>query len=431
MTALKKDKTEIPVELSLSAVPLGQVWHSIGIMRDITERKLLQGQLQHAQKMESVGRLAGGIAHDFNNLITVISGYDEYLLATLDKKSIEYSVAKDIKAASDRAVDLTKRLLAFSRRQIIQPKIVDLNELILSLDPILRRLIRENIEYVIIPSSDLAKIEIDTGQMEQVLTNLVVNASDAMPDGGKLIIKTENKGIDHSYIDHGGHVPEGEYVVLSVTDTGTGMTDEVKEHLFEPFFTTKEKGRGTGLGLATIYGIIQQNKGYITVYSEVGRGTSVKIYLPAVKGADAVASVVQKAQKTLKSCRGKETVLFVEDEKLVRELAVRILQEFGYRVLSATDGRDAMRLIENLGGKEIDLLATDVVMPHMGGKELADRVRAKYPHIKVLYLSGYADDVLIRQDIIRRDVAFLQKPFSRATLAVKVREVLDEESNEG
>jgi two-component system, cell cycle sensor histidine kinase and response regulator CckA len=399
----------------------GQPQFAIAMIEDVTEHKRLEDQFRQAQKMETVGRLAGGVAHDFNNLLTAISGYGSLARRSLP---VDHSARADIDQvlkAAERAATLTKRLLAFSRRQIIALQVTNLNELILDMDKMLRRLIHEDIELRTVPDPDLGQVKVDPGQIEQVVVNLVVNARDAMPGGGKLTIETANTTVDEPFVEqHIGATP-GEYVLLTVSDTGTGMTDEVKAHLFEPFFTTKEVGKGTGLGLATVYGIVKQHGGNVYVHSEPGQGTIVKLYLPR---ADQPAEPARKAEEVAPQIGGGETILVAEDEPLVRALAVRVLTDLGYQVLEAADGPTALKLAESHPGA-IDLLVTDVIMPQMNGKVLHERLAVVRPGLKALFVSGYADHAIVHHGMLDGGLAFLQKPFTSARLAQKVRELLD------
>ncbi len=383
--------------------------------------KSLEEQLRQSQRIEAVGQLAGGIAHDFNNLLTVIKGYSELLLIKLKEGDPIKGNIEEIHRASLRAADLTRQLLAFSRRQILEFKVLDLNSILPDLDKMLHRLIGEDIELVFLLSGHLGKIKSDAGQIEQVILNLAVNARDAMPSGGKLTIETANVELDETYARTHIGVKPGRYVMLSVSDTGVGMTPEVKEHIFEPFFTTKEKGKGTGLGLSTVYGIVKQSEGEIWVYSEPGHGTTFKIYLPRVEEE---ATALPHGDDKGPLPRGSETILLVEDEPSVRGLAVQILRENGYRLLEAANGNEALRMAQEYAG-EIHLLLTDVVMPQMGGKELANRLKTLRPGMKVLFTSGYTDDAIVHHGVLNSGIDFLQKPFSPETLAQKVREILD------
>jgi len=396
------------------------------------KRKKLEEQLFQAQKMESVGRLAGGIAHDFNNLLTSIIGNAELALMSMTAEAPVYSDMLEIKKAADRAANLTRQLLAFSRKQIIEPKVLNVNETILDMDKMLRRLIGENIRLVTSLDEGLSCVKMDPGQVEQILTNLVVNARDAMPKGGTVSIETENVILDEEYTRRHFGASPGSYVRVSVTDTGVGMDETVKSHLFEPFFTTKEKGKGTGLGLSTCYGIVKQNRGYISFWSEPGRGTSVEVFLPMVQGTH----VPEERDRGGPLPKGKETILVVEDEPTVRGMIRRILAGNGYRVLEASGGAEAFEAVrkaavaadetgERVREKKLDLLLTDVVMPSMGGKELADALKNDFPGLMVLYMSGYTDDSIVQQGVLDEGIAFIQKPFSPAALIQKVRETLD------
>jgi signal transduction histidine kinase/ActR/RegA family two-component response regulator len=398
----------------------GQVIGLVGMSRDITERKRLESQFLQAQKMDSIGRLAGGVAHDFNNLLTVITGYVELARDMLTPDNPLHSDLEAIGDAADRAAALTRQLLAFARKQILDPQILNLNDLVLNLDKLLRRLIGEDIELATLPMPDLWPVKADANQIEQILINLAINARDAMPGGGKLTIETANSSLDEAYARHHMSVSPGFYVMLAVSDTGVGMPPEMQAQVFEPFFTTKQAGKGTGLGLATCYGIVKQHGGHIWVYSEVGQGTTFKVYLPRT-------TEVTDAQQTYETqeilLAGNETVLLVEDEVALRQLAVRVLRQLGYTVLEATDGADALRVAGEYSGA-IDLLLTDVVMPQLGGAALAERLRETHPRLKVLFMSGYTDHTIIRHSLLEPGVTFLQKPFAPELLARKVREAL-------
>jgi len=395
-----------------------------GTQRDITDLKRLEDQLRQAQKMEAVGRLAGGVAHDFNNLLTAILGSVELLLRELAPASPLRQDATEIKKAGERAAVLTRQLLAYSRRQVLNPEVLDLNRVVADMDRMLRRLIGEDVDLVTRLAPDLGNVRADRGQIEQVLVNLVLNARDAMPQGGKLTIETANVELDPGYVEtHEGAKP-GAYALLAVSDTGAGMDAETAAHLFEPFFTTKEVGKGTGLGLATAYGIVKQSDGYIMVYSEPGHGTTFKIYLPRA-AAPGAASPVPPAPPVKATARGSETILVVEDEEAVRSLSRRALEASGYTVLAAADGPDAVRLLERYGGP-IHLVLTDVIMPGMNGRELAQRLVQRRPGLRVLYMSGYPGDAIVHRGALEPGMAFLQKPFMPEDLARKVREVLDQ-----
>jgi PAS domain S-box-containing protein len=393
-----------------------------GLIVDITERKLLENQLLQAGKMEAVGRLAGGVAHDFNNLLTIIKGYVEMAMQRcLDRPELHSDIRR-IEDAADRAVTLVRQLLAFSRKQVLRPKILDLNAIVVNLDHLLRRLMSENIEMKTFVSKDVGTVKADPGQIEQVIMNLVVNARDALIDGGRILIETTNVDLDATYTRDHAVVRPGPYVLLAVTDTGIGMTAETVAHIFEPFYTTKESGRGTGLGLSTVYGIVKQSGGYVWVYSELGKGTTFKVYLPRVK--DAVQDL--SAPETLVSTarKGHETILLVEDEPAVRELARMVLSGRGYTVIEALTPEDAERLAAN-NAAEIHLLLTDVVMPGISGRELAKRLTGRYPNLRVLYMSGYTYNVIAQNGTLEEGIFFLQKPFTPQALTQKVREALD------
>jgi len=385
------------------------------------EKKLLEEQLYQSQKIEAVGRLAGGVAHDFNNLLTLIKGYSQLSLLQIKEDDPLKENIEGIEKASTRASNLVRQLLAFSRRQVMEMKVLDLNILLRDLDKMLTRVIGEDIKLVYAMADDLGRVKIDRGQMEQVIMNLAINARDAMPSGGKLIIETTNVELDEGFPQSHIHVLPGRYVMVSIHDTGVGMTPEVKERIFEPFFTTKEQGKGTGLGLSTVYGIVNQSGGTICVYSEPGHWTTFKIYLPRV---DEPLEKVREVVAGKGSIQGSETILVAEDERELRKLNVQILKEQGYRVLEASNGVEALRIFERQKDS-VHLILTDVVMPQMGGKELADRLRSICPNIKVLFTSGYADSALAQKDLSDSHLAFLGKPFSPTGLLQKVREVLD------
>ncbi len=388
--------------------------------RDITEQRLAQEQLRQAQKMEAIGRLAGGVAHDFNNLLCIINGYSDILLQRAAEDSTREMLV-EIKKAGELSASLTRQLLAFSRRQVLTPKLLDLNAVIRNIEKMLRRVIGEDVELVTNLSAGLGIIEADPGQIEQVVMNLAVNARDAMPGGGKLTIETSNLLISTGEASAHTDVPAGRYVVLSVQDTGCGMTAEIKARIFEPFFTTKGPGKGTGLGLATIYGIVKQSGGHIEVESEPGNGTRFRIYLPR---AATLACPTPSRHEMRLPPQGRETILVVEDEDAVRSLTMLVLRKAGYDVLEACDGAAALQIAENHQG-EIDLVVTDVVMPGLGGRLVVEKLLQQRPQMRVLYLSGYTDDAVFRQGVQHHEVNFLPKPFTPAALTEKVREVLD------
>ncbi len=391
----------------------------VGFITDVTEQRMLEQQLRQAQKMEAVGRLAGGVAHDFNNLLTVIAGYSELQIRSIPKTDPAHDQAEQIRAATGRAAALTRQLLAFSRQQVLQPKIVDLNSVATDIEKMLRRIIGENIEITTRLAPNLGAVEVDPGQIEQVLVNLVVNARDAMPHGGKLTIETSNIQLDENYSSEHFYVKAGRYVRLAVTDTGTGMDARTRGRLFEPFFTTKELGRGTGLGLATVYGIVKQSGGHIEVYSEPGRGTAFKIYFPYVdKPVTAIAHSVAP-----RNGEGTEIILLVEDEKALREMVSKVLAARGYQVIAVASAEEAEQI--SAANPNINMLLTDVVMPKISGTELGKRMTRLYPHMKVLYMSGYTANSMSDSENSNHRRSFLEKPFTPQALAEKVREVLD------
>lgn len=416
---VRKDGRRIEVSLRLSPVTgaAGNVTGAAAIARDITGQKRLEEQYRQAQKMEAVGQLAGGVAHDFNNLLTIINGYAEILLTTLSAGEPARELIGEVRKAGERAAALTRQLLAFSRKQVLAPVVLNLNTAVIDTEKMLRRVIGEDVDLATNLQPSLGNVRADPGQVEQVLLNLAVNARDAMPQGGKLTIETRNTDLGRSYLE----VPPGPYVLLAVSDTGVGMTEEVKAHIFEPFFTTKGVGKGTGLGLATVYGIVKQSGGHVAVYSEPGVGTTFKIYFPRVSEAVKTGRSFHGAEPVP---GGSETVLVVEDEEAVRNLTRHVLHECGYRVLAAGNGREALAVAREHGGA-IDLLVTDVIMPELGGRRLAEQLGPLHPDMKVLFLSGYTDDAVFRHGVLLEQTNFLQKPFSPAVLARKVREVLD------
>src|SRR5437667_339045 len=391
-------------------------------VRDVTERLGLEQQLRQAQKMEAVGRLAGGIAHDFNNILTAITGHAELLLEDLGHHDPRRVDVDEIRRSAERAAGLTRQLLAFSRQQVLQPKVVDLNALVLDMDKLLRRLIGEDVELATVLDAALGRVKADPGQLEQVIVNLAVNARDAMPDGGKLTLETRNIDLDSSYTLEHSLVKPGPYVQLTVSDSGIGMDEETQAHAFEPFFTTKPRGQGTGLGLAMVYGTVKQSGGFIWVYSEPGHGATFKIYLPRV---DTPTEAATLPAPTVQPARGSETVLLAEDEPAVRAIAQQALERHGYTVLAAPSGAAALALAAQHAAT-IDLLLTDVVMPGMSGRDLADRLTAQRPGIRVLYISGYTDNAIVRHGMLEPGLAYLQKPFRPDALVRKVRDVLDE-----
>jgi signal transduction histidine kinase/CheY-like chemotaxis protein len=389
---------------------------------DVTEQRHNEEQLRVAHRMESIGRLAGGIAHDFNNLLTVIINYTAFVMDEAGGSDPLRADLAEIGKAAERAAFLTRQLLAFSRKQVLQPQVLDLNKIVGGMEEMLRRLLGEDIALAVVLCEGLGKVLADPGQVEQVVMNLAVNARDAMPDGGKLTIETACVELDEAHsTQHVGTRP-GPYVMLSVSDSGCGMDERTRTRLFEPFFTTKQTGRGTGLGLATVYGIVKQSGGSICVYSEPGQGTTFKVYLPRELSAKETAG---RAPQATTRAAGAETILMVEDEEAVRELAKRILGGAGYRVLTAANGGEALLMCERQPGP-IHLMLTDVVMPQMNGKELADRLAKLWPDLRVLYMSGYTDDAIVHRGVLDHGTHFIGKPFNAAELTRMVRQVLDE-----
>jgi len=399
----------------------GPITHFISTGRDITERRKLESELQQGQKMDAIGRLAGGVAHDFNNLLLVISAYAELMLDSIAGDDPLRRNVNEIMTASRRAADLTRQLLAFGRKQMQLLQVLDLNAVIGEIATMLPRLIGEDIQLVFVPGQALGKVKADPIQIEQIVMNLAANARDAMPGGGALTIETATVLIDESYVQRHAIVPPGEYVLLTVTDSGQGIGAEHLPHIFEPFYTTKEAGKGTGLGLATVYGIVKQNGGFVWVYSEPGLGTTFKIYLPRVQS---MQGEVPPAKPSEESVGGSETVLLVEDEASVRQAARQFLLRSGYTVLEASDGEDAL-LVSRKHRGPIHLMVTDVVMPRMGGPKLAEWLAEERPDMKVLFVSGYAENTVLQHGKIDVATRFLQKPFSLKALARKVREVLE------
>jgi hypothetical protein len=413
----KRDGAIILVEITAHPMQYEGRNACLVLANDITERKKLEDQVQQSQRLESIGRLAGGVAHDFNNLLTVINGYAAQILAELPKGSVVAERVGEISGAGQRAAALTQQLLAFSRRQVVQPRVLNLNHVINDMEQMLRRLIGEDVELIVLRSKDLRNIRADAGQMQQVVMNLAINARDAMPRGGTLILETRDEVLGEEYRSSHPEVRPGRYVVLNVTDNGTGMAPEVQKRIFEPFFTTKPPGSGTGLGLATVHGMVRQSEGWIWVYSEPGAGTTFKIYLPATD--ETVAAAPAAAQYDL---RGTETILLVEDQNDVRQLAVTILERYGYRVLSAATGEEALALAHDFRGT-IHLLLTDVVMPGMNGNDLAKQLLPQRM-LHVLFMSGYAETAIEHRRILQAGQDYIQKPFTPESLAKKVQTAL-------
>ena len=421
----RKDGKEFDLEWQIAPIrdAGGKITHFVGIERDITARKKLENQLVQSQKMETVGKLAGGIAHEFNSILTAIIGQSELLLADLPAQSPFAKNATEIITAANRAATLTRQLLAYGRKQFLQPEILDLNQLVSGMAGMIQNLMGVGVDTQIVPAADLPTVKADVGQIEQVIINMAINARDAMPDGGKLTLETANVSLDAESVGRYSELKPGDYVMLAFTDTGMGMSDAVKARVFEPFFSTKGVGEGTGLGLSTCYGIIKQSGGHISVYSELGRGTTFKIYLPQV-AAPAAISIPRLDAPDLP--RGRETILLVEDNPALREMAATLLRRLGYTVFAAANGVEALSLRHERGTDHIDLLFTDVVMPHMSGKELADQVRVLYPLTKILFTSAYTENAIVHQGVLDKGMALLQKPFTPSALAKKVREVLDQ-----
>jgi two-component system cell cycle sensor histidine kinase/response regulator CckA len=419
--AFSVEKTITPLRDSA-----GLITHFISTDRDITERRKLELQLQQGHKMDAIGRLAGGVAHDFNNLLMVISSYAELMLDSLSSKHPLRRNVQEIMGASRRAADLTRQLLVFSRKQVQTLQFLDLNSVIHEISRMLLRLIGEDIEYTFVPGENLGVVKADSVQIEQVLMNLAGNARDAMPDGGKLTIETAAVRLDENYVQKHAAVAAGDYILLTVTDSGSGILPQDLPHIFEPFYTTKKETEGTGLGLATVYGIVKQSGGFVWVYSEVGMGTTFKIYLPVAPAVNRDLPDVVPAETTIP--RGCETILLVEDEPAVRQSEREFLSLNGYIVLEASDGDDALHLAAEFKAP-IHLMISDVVMPRMGGAKLAGQLRALRPDVKVLFVSGYAEATVLRQEGIDLSTSFLQKPFSLKTLARKIREVIEVNSS--
>ncbi len=423
----RKDGSVIDVEIISHPLMFAGHRAKLVLANDVTERRQAQQalreteeQLRQAQKLEGIGQLAGGIAHDFNNLLTVINGFTALAMKELPDGAPARSNLEEVKRAGDRAASLTRQLLAFSRKQVLQPEILNLDSVVVEMEKMLRRVIGENIDLRAVLEPQLGNVKADPGQIEQIILNLVVNARDSMPDGGKVTIETDNVYLDEEYAKHHVGAHAGHYVMLAVSDTGMGMDEKTRARIFEPFFTTKELGKGTGLGLSTIYGIVKQSGGNIWVYSEVGRGTTFKIYLPRV---DEEAQQYQRTSTGEEPVRGTETVLLVEDEDMVRKLAYQILRASGYRVLEASGGGEALQICDSHEGP-IDLLLTDVIMPEMSGRELAVSLQERWPALRVLFMSGYTDDAIVHHGVLEAGANFVQKPFTPDVLATKVRDAL-------
>jgi len=427
-----REKTPISFEVYFDRAPY-ENWYDVRVypysdgiavyFQIITERKGLEAKLRQSQRLEAVGRLAGGIAHDFNNLLTIILGNSDLVLQETGLTKELNDNLQEIRKSACRATALTQQLLAFSRKQILQPKVLNLNDLLIEIERMLQRLIGEDIVLSVKPDPRLGKIKADRSQLEQVIFNLAINARDAMPQGGGLTIETKNEYLDRDYSRLNPAVNAGDYIMLAVSDTGYGMTQQTKEHIFEPFFTTKDHDKGTGLGLSTVYGIVKQSGGYIWVYSEIGRGTTFKIYLPRCEVGETESE--KPAERPVSIC-GSETILVVEDEDALRNITCKILKNLGYTVYQASSGEEAQRIMEDGNGKRnAELLITDVVMPELSGGELVKRLTRHNPRLRVLYISGYTDDAIIRHGVSADEVSFLPKPFTARSLGQKVREVLE------
>ncbi|RMH39683.1 MAG: response regulator, partial [Deltaproteobacteria bacterium] len=420
--AVRCDGDERPVSVTRSTVDTVRARLALYWITDLAERRALERQMVAAQRMESVGRLAGGVAHDFNNVLTVIQSYGAFLRNSLPADSQQQADVAEILGAAERAARLTSQLLAFSRRQLLDPRVANLNDVVVAVSSLLRRLIGEDVDLVTSLAEDLGAVSVDVSQLDQVLINLAVNARDAMPDGGTITIETSNVTLGS---DYGSRkpvaVPPGDYVLLAVTDTGTGIAPDIRDRIFEPFFSTKDRERGTGLGLATVYGIVKQSGGFIWVYSEVGVGTTFKIYLPRVASKPAAAGRETPAPQRE---TGEETVLLIEDDDAVRRATVRLLRAGGYRVLQAADGDEAVRVADGHDGR-IHALLTDVIVPGRSVRDVADELRRRDRRLRVLYMSGYTENTIAHRGLLDDGIAFIQKPFSGGALLRKLREVLD------
>jgi signal transduction histidine kinase len=418
----KKAKPQLTAEMKNLRQKIRELEDSENKRKEAEEAlRKSEEQLRQWQRVEAIGRLAGGVAHDFNNLLMTILGCSEILLRDFDREDPRREEVEEIRRAAQRATSLTHQLLAFGRRQVLQPRVLDLNEIVENMNRMLQRMIGEDIQFLTILSPGLWPVKVDPGQIEQVIMNLVVNARDAMPEGGRLTLETTNMNLDEEYARRHISMKPGPYVMMAVTDTGCGMDAETQSHLFEPFFTTKEKGKGTGLGLSTVYGIIKQSGGNIWAYSEAGRGSTFKVYLPRV--TEAVKRYKPKEIAPVLA-KGTETILLVEDEEAVRTMISRVLQGSGYRILEACQGKEAIEVCQKHPGV-IHLMVTDVIMPQMSGRELAERLAAVRPEMKVLFMSGYPDKAIVHHGVLDPGTAFLQKPFTLTALETKVREILE------
>ena len=422
----RKDGKEFDMQWQIAPIrnASGTITHFVANQRDITTRKRFEAQLFQSQKMETVGKLAGGVAHEFNSIITAIIGQSELLLADLPAGSPLAKSATEISKAASRAATLTRQLLAYGRKQLLRPETLDLNGVIAGMEGMFHHLMGSDVDTQIVPAVGLQAVKADAGQIEQVILNMAINARDAMPSGGKFMLETANVSFDEESVGRYPELKPGDYVMLAITDTGKGMSAEVKARVFEPFFSTKDVGQGTGLGLSTCYGIIKQSGGHISVYSELARGTTFKIYLPQVEH-----QIPSQRFDSPDLPRGTETILLVEDDPALREMAATLLRRLGYTVLAAANGIEALSLKHQRDIGHIDLLFSDVVMPHMSGKELSERMRAIYPHTRILFTSAYTENAIIHQGVLNKGLALLQKPFTPSALAHKLREVLDQPTN--
>jgi len=419
----RKDGTPMVVRAQISVFELDGKRHFFSVEEDVTQRKQFEAKWAQSQKLETVGKLAGGVAHEFNSIMTAIIGQSELLLTDLRAEDSLRKHVIEIRQAAERAAILTRQLLAYGRKQILQPEILDLNMILADMGTMLSHLAGNRVEVRCLPFLGLTKVKVDAGQIEKVIINMVINAAEAMPNGGKLTLETANVAVGDNYVSHFPELKSGDYAMLAITDTGMGMSAETKERIFEPFFSTKEVGQGTGLGLSTCYGILKQSGGHITVSSELARGTTFKIYLPA---AQAPANTPVQIPEIPHLPKGTETILLVEEDPALRDMAGTLLGRLGYTVWTASNGVEALSLIHQLGRGHVDLLFTEVVMPHMSGKELWDRVRSSHPSSRILFTSANMENTMIQEEGFSEGAAVLQKPFSPSGLAVKVREVLDQ-----
>ena len=419
-----KDGRRLEVSLSVSPLrnPSGEIVGASVIARDITAQKKAEGHLRQAQKMEAIGRLAGGVAHDFNNILGIINACTEFLRDRIDPTAEPSLYVENIRKATERGTSLTKQMLAFSRTSVVQPRILDLNERLREISKLLRPLLGEDVEVLIVPKTNSAVVEADPGQIDQIVVNLAVNARDAMPRGGKFILETNSVRFHDTFAEQQQAMPPGRYVLLAASDTGTGMDEATVSHIFEPFFTTKESGKGTGLGLATVYGIVKQSAGHILVYSEPGHGTTFKIYLPSAEHKIGIASNPE-AEASVPKRKG-TTILLVEDDEIMRSLTRKLLEEHGYTVVEADDGKSALEWTES-HSTPIDLLLTDVMMRRMSGPELVERLTASRPDLKVVYMSGYTGELMANRDVLKPGVTLLEKPFSRSALLNTIHSKLE------